>query len=92
MPAMIRPESRTAYLARCTECFLEAIAEARALALHGDVGDRLVQTLHYASDLLDIIADGVDGLRRDSAALDSRLREQLRATSCHLAPPSTLVH
>jgi ABC-type transporter Mla subunit MlaD len=89
---MARLESRPAFLARCTVSFLDAIAEARALALQGDVGDRLVQTLHYASDLLDIIAEGVDGLRHDSAALDSQLREQLRAASCHLAPSSTLLH
>jgi hypothetical protein len=78
---MERPESCPAYLVGCAENFLEAISEARALALEGDVGDRLVETLHYASDLLDIIADGLAGPESDPAALDALndMRDQVNA-------------
>jgi len=78
---MERRESCPAYLVSYAESFLEAISEARALALEGDVGDRLVETLHYASDLLDIIADGLGGPESDPAALDALndMRDQVNA-------------
>ena len=78
---MERPESSADYLTYCAELFLEAISEARVIALDGDVGDRLVDTLHYASDLLDIIADGLDGPNSDPGALDALndMRDQVNA-------------
>ena len=89
---MERPHTSASYLRNCVECFLEALAEAEALALCGDTGDRLTDTLHFASDLLDIISDDVNGRESDPAAhsaLDD-MRDQLNAVRDTQAPGPTL--
>lgn len=92
MPPIERPESCPANLVRCAERFVEAIEEARALALEGNLGERLLHALHYASDLLDIIADGLDGPDSDSAAHFALvdMRHQLNALRGLRAPAPTL--
>jgi hypothetical protein len=77
-----------AYIVRCAERFLEAIEEARTLAVAGDVGGRVADTLNFASDLLDIIEGALGRPEGVSAALDpiSRVRDLLRAVSGDLAP------
>ena len=89
---MERFESSSEYLARCAESFREAIVEAQTLALEGDVGDRLAQALHFASDLLDIIEDGLGGAETSPAARDRArdMRDQLDATRGLLVPSTTL--
>jgi hypothetical protein len=84
------PEVAPAYLERCSQVFLDAVAEARELALAGDA--RLADTLHFASDLLDIIADGLAGPQPDSAATDALelLRQLLSALRAELAPRGPL--
>ena len=48
------PKSSPAYLARCVYAFLEALREAEALSVAGEVGFELAETLRFANDLLDI--------------------------------------
>ena len=85
-------ESVSTYLVRCTERFLEAIGEAQALALAGDVGGELVRKLHYANALLDIIEDGLDAPAGQPPALDplARVRDLLRAVRGDPAAAPTL--
>lgn len=88
---MDRHESSPAYLERCSQAFLDAVAEARALALAGDA--RLADTLHFARDLLDIIADGLDSPEKTNrAAADALgvLRGLLHALQSDLAPRGPL--
>lgn len=84
------PESSSAYLERCSRACLDALAEARELALAGDAG--VADILHYAKDLLDLIADGLNGPQTDSAAVDALevLREMLSTLRAELAPREPL--
>jgi hypothetical protein len=72
-----------AYIVRCPESFLEAIEEARTLALAGDVGGRVADTLNFASALLDLIEGALGRPEGVPAAADpiSRVRDLLRAVS-----------
>ena len=74
---MERTELSTRYLANCVQYFLEALAEAEALALDSDTGERLTNALYYANDLLDIISDDIEGLESELALDD--MRDQLNA-------------
>ena len=85
---MHRTELSARFLSNCVQCFLEALAEAEALALDGDTGDRLTDALHYANDLLDIISDDIDGLESELALDD--MRNQLNAVRRLRAPVPTL--
>lgn len=78
---IVRPESSPEYVAHCTESFLGAMSEAQLLLLDRDADGRLAETLHFASDLLDIIENAVDGLTSDPHAADvmKSLRGELNA-------------
>ena len=85
---MERPLTSASYLRNCVECFLEALAEAEALARDGDTGERLTDALHYANDLLNILSDDVVGLESEMALDD--MRDQLKAVHGLGAPSPTL--
>ena len=46
-------------LARCTETLLDALSHAKALAVQGELGQRYVDTLRFAGDILVVIQDEV---------------------------------
>lgn len=75
------PESAPHYLARCVDAFLEALREAEVLTLVGKVGPDLAEALRFAADLVDIIADGLEGRQGASAPLADveTLRRMLRS-------------
>ena len=63
---------------------------AREQALAGDL--QVAETLEFASDLLYIIADGLNSPEADPAAAEAfvTLREMLRALRAELRPPGAL--
>jgi len=65
------PESSPAYLAHCTETFFDVLSEARALVVQGRCDERLADTLHFANDLVAIIADSVHVSRYDPIAANA---------------------
>ncbi len=83
---MDRPEASPRYLAHCLEEFLEAMSEARTLALRDGPGPALAETARFASDLLDIIAEGVALLptNAESDAMLEDLRGQVKALGLFL--------
>ena len=87
---MIRPESSPDYLAHCAESLMNALAEARLLALDADSGSELAETLKFASDLLAILDDGVPGLTNDPHVAGSikHLRTEINSLRCQLITDS----
>jgi hypothetical protein len=67
---MIRPESSPEYLAHCLDTLVGALAEARLLALDANGNARLAETLHFVSDLLDIIECGITALTNNPHGVD----------------------
>ena len=89
---MFRPESSPDYLAHYVASFLEAMREAEALSRVGKVGAELSEVLHFAADLVDIIAEGLDGLPGAAGPLANigSLRNMLRSARGLLGSPPTL--
>ena len=89
---MDRPGSSPAYLAHCNEALLDSMAEAQALVLAGENGDQLAETVRFASDLLDVIAEGLNELTSDPDTLVAfkHLRDQVIALRGHLMLPGHL--
>jgi hypothetical protein len=86
------PESSPAYLAHCVESFLKAMREAEALTNAGQVGRELSDVLHFAADLLEIIAEGLDGQHGASEPVADieMLRAMLRSARGLLRGSATL--
>ena len=81
---MERPESSPAYIAHCVETFLEAIREAQVLAADGRM-DELAESLRFASHLLDVIAEGLDGQEGAAAPLaDVKILRGMLQSACGL--------
>ena len=84
---MVRSESSPEYLAHCLDKLVGALAEARLLGLDANGNAQLAETLHFASDLLDIIEYGVAGLTNDPHAVDNlkNLRAEINALRADLS-------
>ena len=65
---------------------MSALAEARLLGLDPNGNAQLAETLHFASDLVDIIEYGFVGITNDPYAVDNlkNLRAEIRALRADL--------
>jgi hypothetical protein len=88
-----RPESNPAYLAACVEAFRLALREAEVLATAQDTGPQIAALLQHASELLDIIADGVES-HDDGPALghDVELLQTMLTSARALIPTPRPAH
>jgi hypothetical protein len=84
---MVRPESSPEYLAHCLDELVAVLAEARLLGLDASGNARIAESLHFASDLLDIIEYGVAGATNDPQAVGSlkNLRAEINALRADLS-------
>src|SRR5688572_1037590 len=91
--AVTRPESHPEYLRHTIETFLDVMREAEALTDAGDTGGpELVELLRHAAELLDIVAEGMQGYDAGEvplAAIDT-LRAMLEKATTHLDASGTL--
>jgi hypothetical protein len=87
----MHPEINPAYLERVIEAFLDAMREAEALTAAGNV-DELPELLQFASDLIDIIYDGLRGSDAPDAPIAEveLLREMLHKAQTMLGPAVTM--
>jgi len=67
-----RPESHPDYPAGCIDAFLGAMREADAMIANGTTGQELADLLRHASELLELIAEGLDGLPEAASFLVKR--------------------
>lgn len=88
---MHRPESSPDYLAHCVATFVATMREAEALSSAGKL-DELPELLRHAAELLDIIADGLEGRQGTSPTLlhVQTLRDMLGAARGLLSGPEAL--
>ncbi len=64
----MHPEINPAYLERVIEAFLDAMREAEAMTTMGNL-DELPELLRFASELIDIIAEGLQVSDRADAPI-----------------------
>ncbi len=88
---LMHPEINPAYLARVIEAFLDAMREAEAMTAAGKL-DELPELLRFASELIDIIAEGLQVSDRADAPIAEveLLRNMLHRAQAMLGPAVTV--
>jgi hypothetical protein len=75
-------------LSQCIRSFLDVMKEADDLVTADSTGAKLADVLHFASDLLDIIAEELRGLHAEGVAVPdvALLRDKLNEARAMLGP------